>query len=216
MNGLRTEIQKLALSFWQPKIILAGSLRQQHPPLIHACSLRICRPPPSQGNKGCPPPAQRSASNATASVRSGADGRRTEREKSIAHGSRKIRATPLHSIRCAGMQGCTGAAASCRQWNCSLWQRRVVCNIQQGRSATLGRGCGNCSGALHGLSPAPVGLRRDHHLSPAPESPDHGPARHCADSLSRWISGGERFRLGRTDSLCFQAQMDADRQRRAT
>ena len=64
-------------------------------------------------------------------------GRERERKKSIIHGSRKISATlslsarPLHSMcwNAEGRkQGQREAEASCRRWNCSLWQRWVVCS----------------------------------------------------------------------------------------
>ena len=63
--------------------------------------------------------------------------RERERKKSIIHGSRKISATlslsarPLHSMcwNAEGRkQGQREAEASCRRWNCSLWQRWVVCS----------------------------------------------------------------------------------------
>ena len=81
-----------------------------------------------------------------------------ERRASLTEAGRLGRRSLACSIPCAGMQGeeeeaGTGRGASCR-WNCSLWQRWVVCsNILPGHSAPLGRGCVNFPGSHRNCRP---------------------------------------------------------------
>ena len=182
---------------------------------MHGPSVFVARRPPKGTKAVLPPRRGQHPTRQRLSGQGQMDDEQRGRRASLTEAGRlrrrRRRSVPFGVLECRDAQAARPWPAAARppvELLVMAAERRVVCNIEQGRSVRLGRGCGDSSGRLHGLPrlppPAPVGLRRDHHLSsssPSPPAPDHGPARYCADSLSQWISGGERFRLGRTDGL---------------
>ena len=141
------------------------------------------------------------------------------------------------SIPCAGMQERTGRrqgqrerkrerGASCR-WNCSLWQRWVVCsNILQGHSTPLGRSCVkfpcnrrdgsqiNCR-PIPRRNPVRRRLRRHHlsslrHRPPPPNTVQRRGALLCGFSGSAEQPAISAWTTTTTDSSVFRAYSGGD------